>query len=296
MSDNLEIEYKASPVRKIIWAILFAGVLGVAGYSLWKAYQLDQASHLDQVATPSRVPDIPVEEARPRVAPAPEVPVPEAGKREAESTPPEAQPLIPPASLAESDLWLREQLPPVNPHPEFVRWINSESDLIRKTVLLVYQVAHGKVPRKQFMFWAPKTPFPVKEKAKGQYVMDPAGYHRYDRVAEAVAAIDEEALVKLYRLLKPLVGEAFAEFSKPGQAFETVLIQGIEHLLKTPPIQGEVILLKPSVMYKFADPSLENLSQAQKQLLRMGPVNAAMIKHKLGLIRGLLLGQPEAGA
>ncbi len=295
MSDNLEIEYKASPIRKIIWAILFAGILGVAGYSLWKAYQLDQASHLDKVATPSQVPETPVEETQPQVAPAPEA-APAPAKKEAESTPPEAQPLTPPASLAESDPWLRDQLPSVNPHPEFVRWINSESDLIRKTVLLVYQVGHGKVPRKQFMFWAPKTPFPVKEKAKGQYVMDPAGYHRYDRVAEAVDAIDEEALVRLYRLIKPLVDEAFAEFSKPGQAFETVLIQGIEHLLKTPPIQGEVILLKPSVMYKFADPSLENLSLAQKQLLRMGPVNAAMIKHKLGLIRGLLLGQPEAGA
>lgn len=295
MSDDLEIEYKASPVRKVIWAILFAGVLGVAGYSLWKAYRLEKASHLDKIVTRSQAPEIPAEEAKPQSKPIPETQPSKPTEKKAEQ-PDESQALVPPESLADSDQWLREQLPAVNPHPEFVHWINTESDLIRKTVLLVNEVAHGKVPRKQFMFWAPKTPFLVKEKAKGQYVMDPAGYHRYDRLAEAVNAIDEEGLVKLYRLIKPLVDEAFAEFTKPGQAFETTLIQGIEHLLKTPHIQGEVILLKPSVMYKFADPSLENLSRAQKQLLRMGPVNAAMVKHKLGLIRGLLLGQPEAGA
>lgn len=260
-----------------------------AGFVLWKSYQLKQASLLDEESVSAPTSEAPAE-ATPSLDQTASTDQPEAPLETTEEAP-----LLPPASLEQSDPWLREQLPAINAHPLFLRWLNSESDLIRKTVLLVNHVYQGKVPRKAFLFWAPKDPFKVKEPQKGQYMIDPAGYHRYDYLAEVVNALDAEKTVAYYRLLKPLIDEVFAEFGRPGQTFEAVLLGAIEHLLKTPAVSGEVRLLKPSVLYKYADPALENLSRAQKQLLRMGPVNAGMIKHKLGLIRGLLIGQPEAG-
>jgi hypothetical protein len=45
--------------------------------------------------------------------------------------------------------------------------------------------------------------------------------------------------------------------------------------------------------YAFADPKLEGLSRAQKQLLRMGPQNVRAIQGKLREIAGVL-GIPDS--
>ncbi len=43
-------------------------------------------------------------------------------------------------------------------------------------------------------------------------------------------------------------------------------------------------LVQPVVMYEYEEERLENLSAAQKQLLRMGPQNTQMIQNKLSEI------------
>jgi len=40
--------------------------------------------------------------------------------------------------------------------------------------------------------------------------------------------------------------------------------------------------------YEFADPNLESLADAQKQLLRMGPANAKLVTDKLREIEAAL--------
>jgi len=56
-------------------------------------------------------------------------------------------------------------------------------------------------------------------------------------------------------------------------------------LLATPQPAEPIELLRPNVMYTFADPALESLSAGQKILIRMGPDNAAAIKIKLKELR-----------
>lgn len=56
---------------------------------------------------------------------------------------------------------------------------------------------------------------------------------------------------------------------------------GIGRLLETPDLPQPIKLVRPSVMYKFANPRVERLSAAQKQLIRMGPKNIKVIKEKL---------------
>ncbi|MGH8547978.1 MAG: DUF3014 domain-containing protein [Methylococcales bacterium] len=36
------------------------------------------------------------------------------------------------------------------------------------------------------------------------------------------------------------------------------------HLMETPVLSGEIALIRPSVVYRFADPELESLSPAQR--------------------------------
>jgi hypothetical protein len=63
----------------------------------------------------------------------------------------------------------------------------------------------------------------------------------------------------------------------------------IEHLLQTPTPRGAIALVQPSVLYRYADERLENLSAGQKLLIRMGVDNATVVKGKLREIQAELL-------
>ena len=87
--------------------------------------------------------------------------------------------------------------------------------------------------------------------------------------------------VALYGELEPLIDDAYAEISPPGSRFSDRLDAAIEELLEVTPESGNPEL-KPKVLtYVYADESLEGLSSAQRQLLRMGPDNVMLIKAKL---------------
>ncbi len=65
-------------------------------------------------------------------------------------------------------------------------------------------------------------------------------------------------------------------------------MQVIDLLLATPRSPGTIALVRPNVMYTFADPALEALPAGQKLLIRMGPENAAAIEAKLTELRAVI--------
>jgi len=71
----------------------------------------------------------------------------------------------------------------------------------------------------------------------------------------------------------------------PNGYFNDRLVQVIDVLLATPQISGPIDLVRPNVMYIYADPTLEARPAGQKLLIRMGPENAAVIKAKLVELR-----------
>ena len=68
----------------------------------------------------------------------------------------------------------------------------------------------------------------------------------------------------------------------------TALREGIDQILATPELEGEIEVIQPKVYYEFADPKVESLKPLQKQLLRMGPHNIARIKGYLTQVKGHL--------
>ena len=89
--------------------------------------------------------------------------------------------------------------------------------------------------------------------------------------------------------LYPLFQRAYEELGFPGKYFNDRLIEAIDDLLETPELDAPVKLLRPRVLFEFAEPDLETRSAGQKILLRMGPENAARVKAKLWEIRRELL-------
>jgi hypothetical protein len=98
-------------------------------------------------------------------------------------------------------------------------------------------------------------------------------------------------VVAVYVRYFPLFQQAYQSLGYPNGYFNDRLVITIDNLLAAPDIITDIALVRPNVMYQFADPKLEDLSAGQKLLLRMGPANAAIIKAKLRELRGLVADQ-----
>jgi hypothetical protein len=120
-------------------------------------------------------------------------------------------------------------------------------------------------------------------------VLAPENFARYEPLVALVSNVDAKTLVSFYRGLEPLFQEAYEDLGHPNASFTARLNEVIEHLLQTPTPRGEIALVQPSVLYKYADDRLEKLSAGQKLMIRMGVDNATVIKGKLREIQAELL-------
>jgi hypothetical protein len=185
-------------------------------------------------------------------------------------------------ALNKSDAVVRESLTGLSNSATWRTWLGT-SQALSKFVQFSENLSRGKVPHKYFAFMAPTGKFSaveVGEHAEG-YLLDQGSYQRYNRIAHTIASLDAEQMVSIYHKFSPLLEQAFDEIGDSQQSFEQTLLQAIKRVRSTPQIQGEIELIRPSVMYKFADPKLERLSSLSKQLIRMGPRNTRLIQQKL---------------
>ncbi|OGD19232.1 MAG: hypothetical protein A2Y70_07225 [Candidatus Aminicenantes bacterium RBG_13_64_14] len=186
---------------------------------------------------------------------------------------------FPPVVLGESDAAVREFAAALSANPEFAKWLLTK-DIVRKFVVAVDNVADGLSPKPHIDFFSPSGQFRVVRTKAGTLV-DEASYSRYDPVAGVVLSLDAAAAVRLYRAVKPLLQEAYRDLGYPGIDFEDTLVRAIAELLETPVVEGPVRLEQKILSYEMTDEKLEGLSQAQKQLLRMGPKSVRAVQGKL---------------
>jgi hypothetical protein len=204
----------------------------------------------------------------------------------------EAEPEIELPELAASDAIARELVGALSAHPRLAAWLATD-DLVRRFTASVVNIAEGQTPKPHLSVMSPSEPFSARY-AAGTPVPTTKSYSRYDTMAEIVAGLDVEGTARLYRQLKPLIDEAFAELGYPGEDFHQMLIRALDHLLAAPSIEADVALEETVAAYQYADPELETLSAAQKQLLRMGPDNARRIQSTLRALRRELLQGSES--
>jgi len=189
--------------------------------------------------------------------------------------------------LSESDSFLREILGRLSSHP-FLALLLDSDDLARKIVVIVANVAEGASPAKQLLHVRPEEGLAVRQTAEG-IVIDPAGYRRYDAAAELFASLDAGAVAGVYRTLEPLLDEAHSELGLSERGgFKDTLSSAIAVLLAVPVVDRPIPLRAVNVNYAFLDPALENLSPAQKHLLRMGPENTRRVQRKLAGLKAAL--------
>ena len=224
--------------------------------------------------------------------PAPPAAAPAAGSglpAEVEKAPaaPGLEPLAFPAvPLAASDDAVRRFAAAIAADPEFSKWLLTK-DLIRKFVVSVDNVANGLSPKSHIDFFSPEGAFRVSRTKDGTFI-DPAGYARYAPVVAVVRSIDATAAVRLYRAVEPLLQEAYNELGYPGVDFDDTLVRAMSELLATPVVEGPIRLEQKVLSYAMTDETLEGLSMAQKQLLRMGPKGVEAVDDKMRQLAAVL--------
>ncbi|MGQ4276959.1 DUF3014 domain-containing protein [Pseudidiomarina sp. E22-M8] len=169
---------------------------------------------------------------------------------------------------------------------QVVEPIQSEQ-LIRDAVVFVDNIRNGVVVRDAALIAGPKGRFRVLEQDDKIYI-DPRSYDRYNSMVDWFVSLDVEVMESLLERYQPLVEEALAEIGYAETAPETVLLDAINLLMATPSVGTVIELNDNSVMYRYADPALEALPDAQKQMLRLGPDNMRRVKLKLDALRTAL--------
>ncbi|MCG6962688.1 MAG: DUF3014 domain-containing protein [Acidobacteria bacterium] len=194
-------------------------------------------------------------------------------------------------TLNTSDVAVRQLVAGLSQNPKLVAWLAHE-DLVRRFVASVYNIAHGKSPRTHLAFMRPQSPFKVENK-NGELITDPRSYRRYNLAAGVFSSIDTQGAVQVLQELRPLTDQAFGEIARPGETFQQTLYDAIAELLRTPEVPPDAPLEEKVITYRYADPKLEALSDAQRHLLRMGPDNVRRVKTKLREL-AVALGMPAS--
>lgn len=193
---------------------------------------------------------------------------------------PAAEVDLPP--LDDSDSLVRDLVRALSEHPVVTAWLATDQ-LLRNFVVVVKNIGDGDTPSGHLNMIAPQGGFQTRQQGARSYI-DPRTHDRFDPHASAVSGLDAQGAAKLYATLKPRIDEAYREVAGKDADFDRALQRAIVELLKTPVVEGDVLVVPANVGYAYADPTLESLSHAQKQLLRMGPRNVRAVQAKLRVI------------
>lgn len=253
-------------MRKPIWWVV-GGLIVVCAAVLVYSWRANRS-----------VPHRPVQASAPKPAPAPVTPPvqnPVPG-----NSAPAAQPL---PTLGDSDGPVRDAIAALAGQAATDHLVRPDM-LVRHIVVTVDNLSRKRAS----VDLRPLRPVPGQFAIQGDNqhaTIDPHNYQRYTPYVLVLQMLDMKQLAALYFHFYPLFQQAYQNLGYPNGYFNDRLVETIDNLLETPDVQGDIALVRPNVMYLYADPMLENLSAGQKVLVRMGPQNEGIVKGKLKELR-----------
>jgi len=161
-----------------------------------------------------------------------------------------------------------------------------DASLIEKFVTTIDNLPRSHVAEKVRPLRRVSGLFSVQAREEGEiYSISPSNYQRYDLLVNLLTSVRTENIVSSYRRFYPLLQQAYVNLGYPDGYFNDRVVEVIDHMLETPQADDPILLIRPHVLYEYADPELETLSSGQKLLLRMGSKNAARIRQQLRELR-----------
>lgn len=260
--------------------LLIAALIGVVAVgALFLTGVLPQSEQVP-APPPTSVPEPEPELAEPiesTPAPAPETPVIE----EAPVPAPVQEPL---PKLDESDDEVRDAVADIPLGNAGQQYLMS-SNVIERGTSMVYLLVQGEVPYKLLPIARPKGAFPIADDGT-QVTVSADGFARYDALAQWLMSLDVEALAAALARFTPLFREAWSYYGEEAEAFDFAVISALDMVASTPEVDlASARLVRKEAVWLYEDPAIEGLPAIQKQVLRMGPDNAAIVKDKASQAR-----------
>jgi hypothetical protein len=204
---------------------------------------------------------------------------------------PELDPVDPLPPLNNSDSFVISRLASMELGASLLRML-APDDLVRKFVVFTHNVAQGDLPQLEYPVRRIESEFVVREIDNNLYEMDPATYRRFDALIATLITLDPEQGMGVYRALRPLFQEAYAEIGYQDESFDETVLRAIDQVMNARIETGPFQLIKPSVMYLYAESRIEEMTPVEKQLLRLGPENTARLRERLPAYRERLQAGP----
>jgi hypothetical protein len=221
------------------------------------------------------------------VAPTPVVPEESAGSEPRDKTDAQPTTTVPLPPLDESDGEALESAAELFGKHAVTGYLVPD-DVVRKVVVTIDNLPREKVSMRVRAFRAVPDRFQVDGREEDM-TLGAANFARYRPVVAIVNAADPTEVVDHFLRFYPLLQGAYEELGYPGMSFLDRVVAAIDDLLAAPEVDPGVRLVRPNVLYEFADPDLEACSAGQKMLIRMGGDNAAVVKNRLRQIRAELI-------
>ena len=272
-----------NPPKQASWLLISLILCFIIGFFLWLLLKNDDEalSQINQPIVPIKQvvtiePKKIIEVAKPIVD---EVVAPEPIVEEVA-----VENLLP--ALDESDSWLQEKLSLMSWRKELLKLVVHD-DMVRRLVVFTDNFTQGIVAYQYSPFVLPKLPFTavktdivdVNELKEWQW--DKESERRFSLYVDLLRSIDSDTLVQWYFDVKPLIDQAYAELGYPDDDFTDTLQSAITRVLGMELPKEPLKIIQPSVMYKYQNPEVEALDDADKLLLRLGQENVLVIKSVL---------------
>lgn len=271
-------------MQKTGWAAIVLGLIAIAGIFVHQRWDQLTASEGTRQAVPAS-PETPDAEEPPPIR----HPIPEPASEPAAADAPGAdedesetrEPLPP---LAESDKPVRADLKTLlggGGLPEFL----VPERLIEHTVVTIENLDRKAIPLRYRPVEHVSGQPAVEAGDGGRHYLTADNAARYDAYVDALTAVDAAPLAALYVRYYPLFQQAYEAMGYPDRYFNDRLVAVIDHLLATPAVEYPIPVVRPDVLWEFANPDLEERSWGQKTLIRMGPGHMATVKAELRALR-----------
>lgn len=190
----------------------------------------------------------------------------------------EPEPVLP--LLNNSDSYVREELATMDGTSSLLMYLVSD-ELVRKFVVMIENISRGEFSERNLPLLYPQERMTVTELGSEFYLMDEQSYQRFNALVTSLTNISTESAVDFYQQLQPLFREAYAELGLRNSEFNDVLMLAIDNVLNARMAPQPQQLIRPNLNYLYANPEIENYSDVEKLLLRLGPENTERLQRRL---------------
>ncbi len=160
-------------------------------------------------------------------------------------------------------------------------------NFIQRFVVTIDNLPEKRLPRAHLPLKAPGGKFLVAGTPEAPQASS-RNYKRYSIYVTLLESIDRDLTIKFYAYFYPLFQTAYEQLGYKNAYFNDRLVYVIDHLLTVPNPPDPIQFAQPSVLFTYADPTLENLSSGQKILLRLGSDQRVKVLNILKSYRGKL--------